>query len=120
MIQGLVQIFIFQALGELISKFLLPMIPGPVIGLVTLLIFLLIRGNIPQHIDLVGSAILQHLGLLFVPATVGVVLYLPLLATHVMGVVAALITSVVATLVITVLVLKVLSPAKQGGDERAN
>ena len=30
MIQGLVQIFIFQALGELLSKFALPFIPGPV------------------------------------------------------------------------------------------
>ncbi len=31
MIQGLVQLFIFQALGELLSKFALPFIPGPVL-----------------------------------------------------------------------------------------
>ena len=37
MIQGLVQLFIFQALGELVSKFALPFIPGPVLGLVLLL-----------------------------------------------------------------------------------
>jgi hypothetical protein len=30
MIQGLVQTFIFQALGELLFKFALPFIPGPV------------------------------------------------------------------------------------------
>ena len=41
MIQGLVQLFIFQALGELVSKFALPFIPGPVLGLVLLLVFLL-------------------------------------------------------------------------------
>jgi holin-like protein len=120
MIQGLVQIFIFQALGEIISRFALPMIPGPVLGLVALLIFLLIRGNVPQHIDLVGSSILQHLGLLFVPATVGVVLYLPLLATHVMGVITALLVSVVATLAVTVLVLKFMAPSPKTEDEHAN
>ena len=38
MIQGLVQLFIFQALGELVSKFALPFIPGPVVGLVLLLV----------------------------------------------------------------------------------
>ena len=38
MIQGLVQLFIFQALGELVSKFALPFIPGPVLGLVLLLL----------------------------------------------------------------------------------
>ena len=40
MIQGLVQLFIFQALGDLVSKFALPFIPGPVLGLVLLLVFL--------------------------------------------------------------------------------
>jgi holin-like protein len=55
MIQGLVQILIFQALGELISKFAMPFIPGPVIGLVLLLAFLSLRGHVPASIDLVGS-----------------------------------------------------------------
>ena len=66
MIQGLVQLFIFQALGELVSKFALPFIPGPVLGLVLLLVFLSVRGHVPASIDLVGSSVLQHLGLLFI------------------------------------------------------
>ena len=37
MISGLVQILLFQGLGELITHFLLPLIPGPVIGLILLL-----------------------------------------------------------------------------------
>ena len=77
MIQGLVQILIFQALGELISKFAMPFIPGPVIGLVLLLAFLSLRGHVPASIDLVGSSVLQHLGLLFIPASVGVVWAVP-------------------------------------------
>jgi len=63
MIQGLVQLLIFQALGELLSKFALPFIPGPMLGLA-------LRGHVPAAMDLVGSSILQHLGLLFIPALV--------------------------------------------------
>lgn len=33
-IEGLVGILLFQGLGELVSRFLLPLGPGPVIGLV--------------------------------------------------------------------------------------
>lgn len=109
MIQGLVQLFIFQALGELVSKFALPFIPGPVLGLVLLLAYLSVRGHVPQHIDLVGSSILQHLGLLFIPASVGVVLYLPLLQANAWAISAALVISVMATVAVTAGLLKVLA-----------
>ncbi len=110
MIQGLVQLFIFQSLGELLSRFALPFIPGPVLGLVLLLMFLLVRGHVPAHIDTVGSTILQHLGLLFIPASVGVVLYLPLLQANAWAISAALVLSVVATVAVTAFILKTLSP----------
>jgi len=110
MIQGLVQLFIFQALGELLSRFALSFIPGPVLGLVALLVFLAVRGSVPVHIDTVGSTILQHLGLLFIPASVGVVLYLPLLQANACAISAALVISVVATVAVTAGLLKALSP----------
>ncbi len=109
MIQGLVQLFIFQALGELLSKFALPFIPGPVLGLVLLLVFFSVRGHVPAHIGTVGSSILQHLGLLFIPASVGVVLYLPLLQANAWSISAALVTSVVATVAVTAVLLKLLA-----------
>ena len=110
MIHGLVQLFIFQALGELVSKFTLPFIPGPVLGLVLLLTYLGVRGHVPASIDLVGGSVLQHLGLLFIPASVGVVLYLPLLQANAWAISAALVVSVVATVAVTAGLLKVLAP----------
>jgi len=109
MIQGLVQLFLFQALGELLSKFALPYIPGPVLGLVLLLAFLGLRGQIPPSMDLMGSSILQHLGLLFIPASVGVVLYLPVLQANAWTITVALVLSVVATVAVTALVLKLFA-----------
>ena len=118
MIHGLLQLLIFQALGEVLSAFLIPFIPGPVAGLVLLLAFLGWRRRVPQAMDQVGSTILQHLGLLFVPASVGVVMFWPLLREHVWAVSAALVLSVVATVFVTAWVLKRLA-APQAEDQHA-
>lgn len=118
MIHGLLQLLLFQALGEVLSKFLMPFIPGPVIGLVALLAFLVWRGSVPGNIDLVGGAMLGHLGLLFIPASVGVVMFLPLLQQNLLAVAVALIASVVSTVAVTALVLKVLAPNRPQ-DEHA-
>jgi len=106
MIDGLVQILIWQGMGELISKFFIPDIPGPVIGLLLLLGFLVIKGEVNQPLGMVADTFRQHLGLLFVPASVGVVLFLPDLKTHGLAVTLALLVSVVLTIAVTALVLK--------------
>ncbi len=109
MIAGLVQILLFQGLGELVAKFLLPLIPGPVIGLVLLLAWLRIKGAVPESIDFVATAFAQNLGLLFIPAAVGVVMFWPQLRNHVWAIGAALLVSVVATMAVTALVLGALA-----------
>ena len=117
-IHGLFQLLLFQAAGELVSRFLVPFIPGPVLGLMLLLAFLLIRGAVPKDIDAVGNGILQHLGLLFVPASVGVLMFWPLLRANAGAVTMALVVSVVATIAVTALTLRLFAPDNPE-DERA-
>lgn len=100
------QLFLWQGLGELASKFLLPSIPGPVLGLLFLLIFLFIKGEANAPLAMVADTFRQHLGLLFVPASVGVVLFLPDLKNHALAVSTALIVSVILTIGVTAVVLK--------------
>lgn len=107
MISGLVQLFLWQGLGELLSKFFLPSIPGPVLGLLLLLAFLCLRGQVDKDLADVADGFRQHLGLLFVPASVGVLLFLPELQTHALAVSAALLVSVILTIAVTAIVLKV-------------
>lgn len=109
MISGLVQILLFQGLGELITHFFLPLIPGPVIGLILLLGFLAMRRGINLSLDHVATVFSQHFGLLFVPAAVGVVMFWPHLKAHAVAVAVALVVSVVLTVAVTALVLKGLS-----------
>lgn len=109
MIRGLVQILIFQGLGEIISKLLGLPVPGPVIGLILLLIFLLARGRVDPDLDTVASAFSQHLGLLFIPAAVGVVMFAPQLASHGLVIALILIVSVSLAVAVTSLLLKWLT-----------
>jgi putative effector of murein hydrolase LrgA (UPF0299 family) len=109
MIAGLVEILLFQGLGELVSRFAVPLIPGPVIGLLLLLAWLALRRRVPDPVDLVANALVRHLGLLFVPAAVGVVMYFPQLREHALALGTALVASVLLTIAVTALVLKALA-----------
>jgi holin-like protein len=109
MIFGLVQILLFQCLGELVSKFLLPTLPGPVIGLVLLVLWLIMRKGINAELAIVGDGFSQYLGLLFVPAAVGVVLFLPQLKANALAIISALIGSVILTIASSAFVARLLS-----------
>ncbi|RPH41231.1 MAG: CidA/LrgA family protein [Burkholderiales bacterium] len=120
MISGLLQLLVFQGIGELLARFVLPVVPGPVIGLVALLVWLRLRGRVGEGLEQVSGAFSRHLGLLFVPAAVGVVMFVPQLRESLPGLLAALVTSVVATIAVSAWLLKVLSPrddSDDGGDD---
>jgi holin-like protein len=111
MIASLSLILLCQLAGEVIVRGLgLPM-PGPVIGLMFLLILLLARDRFavlargPLREDGVENAsrgLLSHLSLLFVPAGVGVVQKLDLVAAHGIAFAGVLAVSVLVTLLVTV------------------
>jgi holin-like protein len=108
MIAGLVEILLFQGAGEVISRFAVPLIPGPVVGLLLLLGYLVLRRSVPRDVDVVASVLTQHLGLLFVPAAVGVVMYWPNLRTNGLAIAVALVGSVIATIAVTAIVQKLV------------
>ena len=109
MISGLVQILLFQSLGEVISKFVLPTLPGPVIGLVLLVLWLVLRKEVNEHLAKVADGFSQYFGLLFVPAAVGVVLFLPQLKANALAIICALVGSVVLTIGSSAIVVRFLS-----------
>ena len=77
-----------------------------------LLAFLIWRGAVPDGVELVASAFLRYLGLLFVPAAVGVVLYWPHLRQQALAITVALVVSVVATIAVSALLAKYLDRKK--------
>ncbi|WP_375414188.1 CidA/LrgA family protein [uncultured Bradyrhizobium sp.] len=111
MIASLSLLLLCQLAGEIVVRGLALPMPGPVIGLVMLLLLLLARDRFaalsrgplrPDRVETVAKNMLAHLSLLFVPAGVGVVQKLDLVAEHGLAVTAVLALSVVITLLVTV------------------
>ena len=100
-----------QLVGEILARALSVPVPGPVIGLALLAAGLwwnAHRTNAPPaaieqtQLGKVSLALLANLGLMFVPAGVGVVEQLPVLGGNAVAISIALVASTVLTLVITV------------------
>ena len=80
-------------------------VPGPVIGMVLLFAALLARRREPpEPLARTADALLSNLGLLFVPAGVGVVLHLPMLARDAAPLSLAIIAGTCATVGVTGLI----------------
>lgn len=116
MLKSLTTLLAFQALGELLSFALFPSIPGPVLGLIALLAFFFIRGGVPANIQSTADVFTANLGLLFVPAAVGVVVFWPVLAEFGLVILMTLLVSVVCTLVGTAFLLDKLAGRFMPGD----
>ena len=106
MIRGLIILLGFQGAGEIVSRLFSLPVPGPVIGLVLLLAFLIRRGKVDAPIEIVASALVKNLGVLFVPAAVGVVMFLPQLKANFWAISIALTVSVVATIAVSAAILR--------------
>src|SRR5258708_40076640 len=127
MIASLSLILLCQLAGEVIVRGLALPMPGPVVGLLFVLLLLLARDRFsilargPRQDDGVETAsrdLLANLSLLFVPAGVGVVQKLDLVAAHGIAIVAVLAISVVVTLLVTVATFLLASRLlARGGSE---
>ena len=118
MIASLSLILLCQLAGEAFVRGLSLPMPGPVIGLMILLVLLLIRDRFaliargPLQGDGVESAsrgLLANLSLLFVPAGVGVVQKIDLIVDHGIAFLGVLVMSVLITLLVTVATFLVAS-----------
>ena len=73
MLRGIIILLFFQFLGECIAKFFALLVPGPVIGMVLLLFFLLLRKGSFVSLDNAVALHLRYLPLLFIPAAMGII-----------------------------------------------
>ena len=116
MLFGLFILLACQLLGEVIARGLGLPIPGPVIGIVLLFALLAIHGRLKrpeaaEQGDVANAAdgLLANLGLVFIPAGVGISQHYQLIFDNGLALVAALVISTVLTLIVTVAVFRLVS-----------
>lgn len=113
MIRALALLLTCQLAGEVLARAAGIPVPGPVIGLALLaagaLVHARVTGRDPSAIEQtdlgrVASALLASLGILFVPAGVGIVQQLPVVGAYAFALFVSLLISTALTLVVTVYV----------------
>ena len=102
MLEALTVLLLFQLLGEALAYLLSLPLPGPVIGMVGLFVCWPWLGRWKAAVEGFGVGLLSHLGLLFVPAGVGVMLHLDLLAAWWGPLLLVLVASTALTMALTV------------------
>ena len=126
MLRSLFIIFFYQLLGEAIQKFFEINIPGPVIGLILLLLTFIFFSKkftqskkIIKEISTISHQIINYLSLLFVPIGVGVVMHINYLGDNLFTIFSIIIIGTLATLVFTAFVMeKIINFEKKNGKRR--
>lgn len=116
---GAVTLLLFcQLAGEVLVRLIGLPLPGPVLGMVFLFLYLLVRRHVPEDVERVSNRILDHLSLLFVPAGVGVIQYAARIEDAWMAILASVVGGTVIAIAATAWILeRLLPPAHQPPEE---
>jgi holin-like protein len=106
MIRALGILLFCQLLGELLVRLLSLPAPGPVAGMVLLLIAFVARGGVPDDLRLVSRNLLLNLSLLFVPAGVGIMVHTDRVGQEWPVLAGALFIATALTVIVTALVFR--------------
>ncbi|MFF8799333.1 MULTISPECIES: CidA/LrgA family protein [unclassified Methylobacterium] len=122
MIVSLTVILLAQLAGEVAARAAGLPVPGPVIGMALLLVFLVVRDRarpvsnrwlppplVDGGLEDASKGLLAHLSIMFVPAGVGIIGRLDVLASRGLALALVLVLSVTLTLAATVLTFVAVS-----------
>jgi holin-like protein len=111
-LQGLALLLLLQAAGEAIAHAFSWPFPGPVIGMVLLLLAVQWQA-LRAPVQAAADVLLAHLSLLFVPVGVGVITHLDLVSEYGFRLLAVIVLSTWIGLAVTALVLKAALPKSE-------
>ena len=101
MLSSIALILAFQVAGEIISRATGIPVPGPVIGMILMLLAFFVKDDLIDRIRPTGGILLTNLSLLFVPAGVGVIRYTDLFLREGLAIGAVLVLSTIIAMLVT-------------------
>jgi len=99
LLRGLSWLVAFQLAGTVLNVLFFPVLPGPIIGLVLLFIFLAVRGGVSEPLNEAASSLLRYLPLLLVPPAVGVMVHVAEIRADLWAIIGALVISLLVSMV---------------------
>jgi len=110
-LKGLAYLLLAQSAGEALVRLAQLPLPGPVLGLLILLVALKIP-HVRAPVGAAAEVLLAHLSLLFVPVGVGVMTHLGLITQYGARMLLVIVLSTWAGMAVTALVLRSLLRAR--------
>lgn len=124
MLSALTKLMGWLCAGEILSRLDLVPVPGPVIGLLFLYAQVTLEGQLSSELGAASDRLLQFLGMLFVPAGVGVVGHLDRMSAEALPIAGAVVGGTAATILATAYAAARLGapaiarPARADGEAR--
>ena len=109
MVLGATVIIGFYCLGEITHHYLSLPIPGSVIGLVYLYLYLSYQKNVSDTLQRSGQLLITNMHLLLIPSSVGVVTCVGLVEKEGLAIAITLSVSIVLSLILTAGIMSLLS-----------
>jgi holin-like protein len=119
LLRGLTWLVLFQLLGTALNALFLPMLPGPIIGMLLLFVFLLLRGEVGEPMTEAAAGLLRYLPLLLVPPAVGVMAYAEQIAADFWALAGALGLSLLISLLFAGWLMQKLIERQARREERS-
>jgi holin-like protein len=108
-LRGLAILLLAQSAGEAIARLTEAPLPGPVLGMLLLLLALRWPA-VRAPVEAAADTLLAHLSLLFVPVGVGVLVHVDLIAQYGLRMLVVVVLATWIALAVTALVLRALLP----------
>ncbi|MGI9274101.1 MAG: CidA/LrgA family protein [Endozoicomonas sp.] len=101
MLSGIVTLLLFTVMGNTISTTLNLPVPGSVVGLILLVVWLVLKGEPSGELEKVSQFCIRYMAVLFIPAAVSVFFMTGLLAEQWLPLTLAVFVATPVTLVLT-------------------
>ncbi len=108
LLRGLSWLVAFQLAGTALNVLFFPVLPGPIIGLVLLFVFLIIRGGVSAPLNEAATSLLRYLPLLLIPPAVGVMAHVASIQADLWAIIGALVISLMVSVVFAGWLMQVL------------
>ncbi len=99
LLRGLTVLIFFQLLGTGLNALVLPKLPGPILGLVLLFVYLMLTRQVSAPIEQAASGLLRYLPVLLLPPAVGVMVHYADIRADFWAITGSLVISLVISLV---------------------
>lgn len=116
MLRGILTLLLFQFIGECLAKLFELKIPGAIIGMVFLLLFLIIRKSSFHALDTSVFWLLRYLPLFILPSAVGIMTQFDTIAHEALAIVASLVVGTFISLGVSAKLMDILIERKENHE----